>query len=404
MITSNNVKGGLEMMNCADVRENISAYADDELNASKRKLFEEHVSSCPECRKELDDMVRIIKLCRSMPLHDLPEGFRDELHEKLTAAASKKLDSAGADKPKRKWTARTFASIAAGILLIFLGGSIVRFGMLSVKLGAKSSAPAETASAAGAAESPAETAADGGAGVTMAEADDSVLIQYGQAAGEVRDTADAEIKSIEPGKFFAAPRLTEANRSCEDDERINGLGLTMAGKETISYKTSEMYVSAEDPASALDTVMTLATHNNGALYSDENDLDGGGQRYSQGSYLSKQQYDEPQAESMTQLKLVLTFTETDYGNFTAAINDTFGAANVQTGAFVIEDRTDELNMLVDQANSYDKAIRELERKDDEGSAAEIDKLKKEKEDADRRIESLRLNSDFITVDVYINKK
>ena len=159
-----------------------------------------------------------------------------------------------------------------------------------------------------------------------------------------------------------------------------------------------------DPEAALETVMTLATDNNGTLYSDENDLYGGDQRYGQGGYLDKPQFDVSQAGSMTQLKLVLTFTEMDYDNFTAALNDTFGAANVQTGAFVIEDRTDELNKLAEQANSYDQAIKDLEEKDDEGSAAEIDKLKKEKEDADRRIESLRLNSDFITVDVYINKK
>ena len=51
MNTSNNVKGGLEMMNCADVRENISAYADNELSVNERKAFEEHISSCAGCKK-----------------------------------------------------------------------------------------------------------------------------------------------------------------------------------------------------------------------------------------------------------------------------------------------------------------------------------------------------------------
>lgn len=53
MNTSNNVKGGLEMMNCADVRENISAYADNELSVNERKAFEEHISSCAGCKKSL---------------------------------------------------------------------------------------------------------------------------------------------------------------------------------------------------------------------------------------------------------------------------------------------------------------------------------------------------------------
>src|SRR5690606_5529917 len=166
MIASNNVKGGLEMMVCADVRENISAYADGELSADERKSFEEHISSCPECRKELDDMVRIIKLCRSMPLYDLPEGFRDELHAKLTAAADRNRNSSGAEKSRMVRTARTFASIAAGILLIFLGGIIVRSGLISGRLGAKADVPAEMTAAAGAAESPAAEAADSSAKIT----------------------------------------------------------------------------------------------------------------------------------------------------------------------------------------------------------------------------------------------
>ena len=66
-------------MNCADVRENISAFADNELDAMKKTVRGTY-EQLPECKKELDDMVRIIKLCRSMPLYDLPEGFSYEFH------------------------------------------------------------------------------------------------------------------------------------------------------------------------------------------------------------------------------------------------------------------------------------------------------------------------------------
>ena len=105
-----------------------------------------------------------------------------------------------------------------------------------------------------------------------------------------------------------------------------------------------------------------------------------------------------------QIKLQLVFAETDYWTFAAALNDAFGSANVQTGAFVTEDRTDELNMLIDQSNAYDRHLAELENKSGESDAEEINKLRKEKEDTDKQIETLRLNSDFITVTVHINKK
>ncbi|HOQ06183.1 MAG TPA: anti-sigma factor [Clostridiales bacterium] len=385
------------MMNCADVRENISAYADDELSAAERKSFEEHISSCPECREELDEMVRIIKLCRSVPLYDLPEGFRDGLHEKLTAAA-KDLNASGAEKTKRKWTAKTFASIAAGILLIFLGGSIMRFGLLSARLGSKAVTD-QNATSAGASERPAGEIFDGSTGITMTE-EGSFYIQFNERSEAMKDEAEEEMKTGGPGHKLMGPRPFEINRS-EDHERLNAL--TMQQNGAVSFKTSEMYVNAEDTAAAMETVIALATDNNGMLYRDRADY-GHDQGSVQNSPLNQTVKNTSRTDSQAQLKLVLAFTETDFGNFAAALNDTFGAANVQTGAMVHEDRTDELNMLIDKANEYDQLINEMKEKGDGDSVGEIDRLRKEKEDVDRQIYSLRAGSGFVTVNVYINPR
>jgi hypothetical protein len=61
-------------------------------------------------------------------------------------------------------------------------------------------------------------------------------------------------------------------------------------------------------------------------------------------------------------------------------------------------------MLIDQTNTIDQTLRELQERDGESSAEEINELIREKEEIDSRIESLRLNTDFITVTIYINKK
>lgn len=393
------------MMNCADVRENISAYADDELSASERKSFEEHISSCPECRKELDDMIRIIELCRSMPLYDLPEGFREELHEKLTAAASGNVNAAtGADRPKRIWTAKTFASIAAGILLIFLGGSIMRTGLLTGKFGGKTAAKADMASTAasagaGAGGYLAQTAPDSGMGFAIDENKVTFAEPAEGAAKAMPDTADDGIASSGSEYQAAAPRAFEINRSASVDSRDNGIDIEFSECETASYKTSELSVTAEDTAAALQTVTALAARNNGMVSEDSATIPSG-----QENPMSIYGNTDPGEGDETQIKLQLVFAETDYWTFAAALNDTFGSANVQTGAFVTEDRTEELNMLIDQSNACDRRLAGLEKKSGESDAGEISKLRKEKEDADNQIETLRLNSDFITVTVHINKK
>lgn len=387
------------MMVCADVRENISAYADGELSADERKSFEEHISSCPECRKELDDMVRIIKLCRSMPLYDLPEGFRDELHAKLTAAADRNRNSSGAEKSRMVRTARTFASIAAGILLIFLGGIIVRSGLISGRLGAKADVPAEMTAAAGAAESPAAEAADSSAKITDA-GDDQISMRFSESNEAMAEMAEAEAEPTDSGQSLISPRHFEIDRSSADCDRANGLGIATAQMTTPAFRTSEMYVNADDPAAAMETVMTLATDNNGELYADGTALQG----KARADHPSQSAFGGGKEGSRAQLKLVLTFTGTDFDNFTAALNDTFGAANVQAGAVVAEDRSEELDMLINKADEYERLIGELQENDDGSSAGEIEKLKKEKEEIEGRIESLRSRSDIIMVDVYINPK
>jgi hypothetical protein len=388
-------------MNCADVRENISAYADNELDANERKLFEEHTSNCPECKKELDDMVRIIKLCRSMPLHDLPEGFRDELHEKLAAAASRNdLAAAGAGKPKWKLTAGTFASIAAVILLIFLGGSIVRFGLLSDRLGSKAADSASMTPAAGSSSGySADDAADSGSESAVTEDGDSVGISSAQLARVMEpESADYLSKQAEANQGYEAPRSFDINRAISDEKRDNGISPEMDETETVSCRTSEVSVAAEDPAAALETVNALAAAYNAMMPAEE------AMTYDQFSTGSISYHIAFTEESEARLKLHLTFADNDYRLFIAALNDAFGAANIQVGAYVIEDRTDELNMLIEKTNACDQLLKELHEKDDESSAGEIDRLKKEKEDANKRIESLRLNSDFITVTVHINEK
>jgi anti-sigma factor RsiW len=394
------------MTSCADVRENISAYVDNELDINERISFEEHIKKCPECRIELEEMIRIISICSSIPMQPLPEGFKAELHEKLTAVAARSVNTASIRKPKKILYARTFASIAAGILLIFLGGSIVRYGLLSGGFNANKSFDGSTMAAA-----PAEAPAD--ASAQMAVENEGILFNKsangsadtqaaaGAAAADVEAAAeewkaDADYGILESSQALAMPRSYEVKRSASHDERDQAAATGFAANETTCSKSSELTIMAEDPTAVIQTVTTLASVNNAAVpEAGETEI----------AFLDStaMNYSIAAGADDTRMQLQFIFTEEDYNMFTTALNDTFGAANVQMGAFVTEDCTDTLNMLIEQTNAYDNELRELQSNTDD-NAKDIDKLKKEKEEIEKQIEAIRLNSDFVTVTVYINQK
>lgn len=386
------------MTSCADVRENISAYADNELSASERESFEEHISRCPSCRDELEDMLRIIAICRSMPQQELPEGFKAELHEKLTAVSARQTNiHVIREKPKKIVFARTIASIAAGILLIFLGGGIIRFGLFSGGFMSKSSDNADmTASTPAPSAKPAENSL----AYSINEAQDMDIDGF-QSSEPMADapmdalSMDYGIMDSGNGAEITAKSFT-ANRSVEKDERDNGHNQGM-NAEAATSKTATITVTTRDIAAASGKVTILAAVNNGMAPAENIAFDG--QDIPETSALSIHMEEEN-----TQKQLQYVFAEADYSAFAAALNDTFGAADVQTGAFVSEDMTDTINVLIDQSVMYDAEIQKLQNDNNAKAPEEINKLKKEKESIDEQIEWIRLNSDFVTVTIYVNMK
>ncbi len=384
------------MTSCADVRNNISAYADNELDINERMSFEEHVKNCPECKRELDEMLQIIRLCSSMPLEPLPEGFRVELHEKLTAVAARNNNVRSIDRPKKTLHAKTFASIAAGILLIFLGGSIVRFGLLSENMKTKNDSDSYNMSAAAPAETPAE---DTSSKVTADIMDGEAGIQSATGADMADGSAGImDYGIMESNQALTAPRSYDINRSASEKGRDDSINIALTEAEMATSKSSEVIITVEDTAAAVETVTTLASLNNGTVPGTDEMTVGSGFARSPVQGLDS----FSRADMSIQLQLV--FAEDDYNMFSAALNDCFGAANVQIGAFVTEDRTDLLNILIEQTSIYDQNIKELQSKNTDQNSEEINKLKSEKEQIGEQIEMIRLSSDFVTVTVNINEK
>lgn len=375
------------MTSCLNTRDNICAYIDQELNEEEKLCFEEHISNCSGCRRDLEEMTRIVGLCTRLPQQELPADFTAELHEKLLAVADRQVrDSRNIWKKKGFLFTRTVASIAAGVLLIFLAGNFVKYGLNSSKT-ADSAAP-QSADMAMAAEAPSAAKLDiesGSNGVARAE-----LEADGAAIAD--DAVTHFSMSVDESKSV------EVDRSATIEEREASMYTGgMAAGETVYYRMSTVTITADEPEEMAQTVKVLAAGNGGeeAAATMLKIQDANAESI-------EVRFNEAIAGVQTPLRFV--FQQNSYDRFITVLNDALGAANVQMGAFVTEDVTDTINSMIKESEAADERLQELQKKNKSEDSEEINRLKTQKETIEAKIEKMRLDSDIVTVTIYINKK
>ncbi len=108
------------MKTCEEIRDNISLYIDNELDEKSVTEFEQHIDECENCKKELDEIKTVVEACLSTSdEEDLPEGFYDNLHEKLVLEKAKMTGKNKVIRVFGKY-AGIFSSAAAVLLIAFL--------------------------------------------------------------------------------------------------------------------------------------------------------------------------------------------------------------------------------------------------------------------------------------------
>ncbi len=388
------------MTSCMTARENICAYLDNELSTEERRLFEEHIESCDACRREFEEMSEIIGLCTSLPQQELPDGFRTELHERLLAVSDgQKNNVTVIDRTKRLRYMKMITSVAAGLLLIFLTGSLIKYGFFQSGLTGKSENSTEMA----AMEAPAQPSASTQYGV----ADDNGAA-VGAAAKNIAGVNAADTAETAPGivsfnQSVAAPNGTEAARSVTESDRGTASVFAALARvdDTVNNQVSTITITVDDPGAVTEKIKALALENNGGIKEPvllKSAITSDGQTKAAGA-------GEATATSGTDAAQPLCYVipSANYDKFMSSLNGTFGAANVQSGALVTEDLTGTLKDKMKQSDVIDAKIQELQQ-DSVKNAEAIDELKAEKEQLDDQIETIRLDSDFVTITIYINKK
>lgn len=362
------------MKNCSEIRENISLYIDNGLPADERSNFEEHIAACEDCRREYDEVIQIIGLCRDVQEVELPANFRDELHRKL-------LEAAGGNGVKSRVLQRArnlkiFSSIAAGFVLIFLVSGIYRFGFPHLKandstgsMSMESAHTAEQNTAGKIVSFAAEATVNSGASL---QDNGEAGTAYGQAPEAAAPAADRSAAS--DNRAAQAPMIASATAA-----------------ETASSRTTSLTVFVDNPAARVESFRAVALQNSGE---------------EQPKALLKSESMFTMNATDTNDEIVLTFSipNKQYDSFAQTLNSDYGQSNIEPGALVSEDLTEKLNSLITQSNDLDTKIKKLEDADSAANADKISELKAEMEKVKNEIESIRLNTDFTTVTIIIKKK
>jgi anti-sigma factor RsiW len=107
-------------MKCENIRELMSIYIDNEINEVDKAKFEKHIAQCPQCKEEYEILKDLVLECSEIDEVELPQGFREELHNKLVEAKANKPGKLTQFMRRANWKPAAGAVAAVLILAISL--------------------------------------------------------------------------------------------------------------------------------------------------------------------------------------------------------------------------------------------------------------------------------------------
>lgn len=106
-------------MDCDEIKERLSAYVDDLLDAESKAVVEEHLSSCKGCQQELVSLKALVRELGSLESVEPPKDFLDQLNERIEARPWFPKILRTLFKPMRVKIPLEFAGAVAVAILVF---------------------------------------------------------------------------------------------------------------------------------------------------------------------------------------------------------------------------------------------------------------------------------------------
>lgn len=122
------------MKDCSEIRNLLSEYLDDDLDAKAKALADEHLRTCPACREELDSLKTLVKGLGSIRPVKAPADFLDQLHKRMERPSKLSRLRGWLFHPLRVKIPLQLAGAAVTALIIF---SILPLQQSSLKLSPK---------------------------------------------------------------------------------------------------------------------------------------------------------------------------------------------------------------------------------------------------------------------------
>lgn len=107
-------------MDCNKCKNSLQAYLDGELDGEKFVEVELHVSRCPECKAELDRLVKLRDILRELREVDVPPGERESFIDALRKRIEKEQVLSPPSRKEIKWRPVLVGAIAVVALLILM--------------------------------------------------------------------------------------------------------------------------------------------------------------------------------------------------------------------------------------------------------------------------------------------
>jgi anti-sigma factor RsiW len=122
------------MTDCSEIRNLLSEYLDDALDAEAKALAEEHLRTCPACREELSSLEALVSELGSIESVRAPADFLDQLHKRMERPSKLAKIREWLFYPLRVKIPLQLAGAAVAALIIF---SILPLEQSSLKMPSK---------------------------------------------------------------------------------------------------------------------------------------------------------------------------------------------------------------------------------------------------------------------------
>jgi len=108
-------------MDCSRVEESLSLYVSGELDSTGRKRLLEHVETCPDCRRALEQERELASLLKRVPRRKCPAHVVEAILEKTARAEEAHRWRLLPRRLSRKEIGYAFATVAIAIAAVVFG-------------------------------------------------------------------------------------------------------------------------------------------------------------------------------------------------------------------------------------------------------------------------------------------